>query len=252
MEVPMQQVPILSLVTLIVMVLFHTLSEPTANAAGLRLTYSAGNEKQGEVVYTITPKITRMDRETTTLIINYPDQSLSWLDHNSNTYKQFGLKTRIDKDKDTLREQLEKRIASFQVSHKESRQQIKGYSCHLCQVRFASDLLVHRKVKVPPFKALGHNFGESSVRYWVTEEHPLNDQILDYAGHREALFMRNPLLRQLDPLGMAMNCGGLALRMEHLTARNRARLDLKTISTVGDDTSFAMIPAGYQLYQDKE
>lgn len=95
------------------------------------------------------------------------------------------------------------------------RENIQGYSCQQNIVVFGPDIQRLRTMVTPTVEQYGQSFQPVIAKVWATASLEGMDDLVYLAHTYEPVFQANPLLRQLDPLGLLLKLQGVPIRSRH-------------------------------------
>ncbi len=133
-------------------------------------------------------------------------------------------------------------LGSIRVSPSSETGEVAGFKAKKTQVYFGADIRMFQMLAPPVLTVLGQNFTERQVNYMIRQDVPHFAILKDLAGHHEPVFQANPLLRQIDPVGLINVLNGFYVqageRGKTATTEIMNQIHLKVY-----DKTFFIVPA---------
>lgn len=165
-----------------------------------------GNEESRLITYSVNSEITKIEAENEIIYIDYANYIL----YRYNKPKGPCLKFPINSSRSTktadIKNDLEKRntslISDFKVFTTDEYKEIANYDCYLKRILFGADLAKFQMVAPLIVHEFGQKFTEAMVSYYVSQDVFGFNCLLKIAQKHSDIFQNNPLLRQIDIVGL--------------------------------------------------
>jgi len=178
-----------------------------------------GNEKKENISYSVNSEITRIENSKEIIFIDYSKYVLYRYGKSNRSCQIFILNSGKVKEPADTKEILKKRslslISSLKVFTADEQKEVANYDCSLKHVMFGADLAMLQMVTPPVVHEFGQRFTESMVGYYVSNDVAGLDTLFNIAQKRNNVFKNNPLLRQIDIVGLLEIVDGFPVQITH-------------------------------------
>ena len=165
-----------------------------------------GNETKKIIAYAVNSEITKIEYLNEIIYIDYAKYAFYKYNKLEGTCLQFPLNSKnitepID-TKDINKKRNISLIGSLKVFTTTEHKKIFHYNCSLKNVLFGADLAMSQMVSPLVVHEFNQKFTESMVGYYVSKDVVGLNTLLHIAQKRSEVFKNNPLLRQVDIIGL--------------------------------------------------
>lgn len=190
-----------------------------------------GNETKRNISYSVNPEITRIEDAKEIIYIDYAKYALYTYNKLDGACLKFPLKSNNITEPVDTKEGINKRnissIGSLKVFTTTEHKEIGHYNCSLRHVLFGADLAMFQMVSPLVVHEFNQKFTESMVGYYVSKDVVGLKTLLHTAQKRSVVFKNNPLLRQVDIIGLLEILEGFPVQ---IIKKNRDTDSLTTLS----------------------
>ena len=191
--------------------------------------------------YTFQQGLTRLFQGEVTIFIDYKNLQLYRFDHGSSQCQSYPLQAAgsdpASAESDPFRQRMLHEISQLRMERGKEQKILHGYLSDYFTVAWGSNLLAARSVTGPSFTAYGLNFPARLGEMWTAMDIKGASQLRQLANSYEELFAANPLLRQLDPLGLMAITHGVPVFQHFGTQR-------ETFTAVREEAAPVTLSAG--------
>ena len=208
---------------------------------------SLGQEKNEHITYLISPQVTKIRYSNEIIYINYHKHILYRYNKADKVCLKFPLISNNKNKPTDTEEALKKRnisaISSLKVFSTTERKEIAQYDCSLKHVMYGADLAMFQMVAPLVAHEFGQSFTESMVGYYVSDEVFGLHTLYKIAQKRSDVFNNNPLLRQIDIVGLLEILNGFPVQI------NQKLRDTDSVTTLlgnpepNKDNTLFILPA---------
>lgn len=192
---------------IIIFVVIYTLMTcNSAHSSGLQwsFTHSADNVKAPKTVveYSVTNEASIIKSTEEIIHIDYTNHILYRYSKKDDQCTQFALSLKPHPSESSKEEQINMLVSSYRLFQGAENKVIDTYKCSRKSILFGADLALSQMVSSPRVKKFNQYFTESMVGYFVSDKINGYNVLLKIAKNREKVYQNNPLLRQIDIIGL--------------------------------------------------
>ncbi len=177
-----------------------------------------GVQAEGQkVFFTLEPGFTRIEYGDETLFLDYQNSRLFRFDIKTDNCTLFALSKPTDKASDTDLDALERRsrlFAEVEFIGEIGKTEVNGSLCFVKRLLFGPHVIRLLTVRTPVLGRYGQTFSPGFVDFLVHPDHDIFPQLKKIAEYNELFYRSNPLLRQMDLLGLLGQLGGVPLQQK--------------------------------------
>ena len=178
---------------------------------------SHGQEKNENITYFVSPEVTKINHSDEIIYIDYRIHILYRYNKADEVCLKFPLISNNINQPANTKELLKKRnislISNLKVVSTTDHKEIAQYNCSLKHVMYGADLAMFQMVAPPVVHEFGQRFTESMVGYYVSDKVIGLHTLYNIAQKRSDIFKNNPLLRQIDIVGLLELLNGFPVQM---------------------------------------
>jgi len=237
------------------MIISSCLASTTAGSEGTSWAYSKESSTLQDsgtgreiITYAVSSQIFSITKGNETVFIDYEQLRLYRYRKSENSCKSFPLNNPAQTvQESTGREEIalqrmSKLLGSFKVIATDERRKIKNYKCLKKHILFASDLSFSQMVISPVIKQFGQDFTESMVTYWVTRDIDGFETLLKIARRHKEIYKANPLLRQIDIVGLVEVLEGVPVKIKKKIQKDTEEYTLLSVERTSEKDEVFNLP----------
>jgi hypothetical protein len=200
------------------------------------------------ITYAVSSQISSITKENETVFIDYDHLRLYRHHKSENSCESFTLNNpspvikETSSDKKTALHSMKNLVGSTKVITTDEHRKIEGYNCQKKHILFASDLSFSQMVTPPVIKQFGQDFTESMATYWVTRDIDGLDALLKIARKHKEIYQANPLLRQIDMVGLFEMLEGFPVMIEKKTRQDIEKYTLISLKRTSNTNESFILP----------
>jgi len=165
-----------------------------------------GKETSETISYSVNSEITKIEDGQEIISIDYSQYVLYRYNKSERSCLKFPLyssyATEPADPKENSREKSIALVGSLKRITTTERKEIGPYKCSLQHILFGAQFAVSQMVASPVIQKFNQQFTESMVSYWVSNEVLALSPLLTISQKRRPVYQNNPLLRQVDIVGL--------------------------------------------------
>lgn len=203
-------------------------------------------EQSDTITYFVNSDISKIEYTNEIIYIDYAKYTL----HRYNKLDKFciGFPLRSNKTNELsdtpgkLKRNSISLVSSLKLFTTTEHKKISSYNCSLKQILFGADLAKFQMVAPLVVKEFNQQFTESMVSYSVSDEVPGFRILLNIAHKRNHVFKNNPLLRQIDIVGLLEILNGFPVQITRKFRGTQSVITLKDKPTQSDSKESFLLP----------
>ncbi len=202
------------------------------------------------VRYTFAVGITKIEHESESVFIDYKRLQLHTYTPGNERCEQYTLRA---PDNSTAKEAESGQIVVYEMVDKLGSMKIteieggprefRGYPCKLARINWGWKAQMMRTAVTPKIEIYGRSFVPGKTDYQVTSSIDRIDDLFSLSAAYEQIFRDNPLLRQVDPLGVIRSIQGIPIQI-----LNKERTEsLRSVSRSGAGQQGIRLPSSCRI-----
>jgi len=203
-----------------------------------------GNEQRDTITYSVNSTISKIEYQNEIIYIDYGKGTLFRYNKLKQSCVEFPLSSYKTNESPKPLEDPRKRsillIGSLKVLTTKEHKKVSDYNCSLKHIMFGADLGMYQMIAPLVVHELGHNFTESMISYSVSNEVTDFSNLLAIAQKRNDVFKNNPLLRQIDIVGLLEILGGFPVQTTFKSRDTTSTTTLIDVITLADN--YTLLP----------
>ncbi len=195
----------------------------SVQAAGLKWKFDNvtqgihGKESHQAITYSVFPGVSIVEYEQEIIHIDYTEHFLYKYDKVDKECLKYPLRSsrrqdRIDPDANA-NEISTSLVSSMKIFPSTEHKKIHGHRCAVKNILFGSDLAKFQTVAPLVVTEFNQKFSESMVGYCVSDTIVGLNRLYEIAKKRDEVFQNNPLLRQIDIVGLIEVLNGFPVQI---------------------------------------
>lgn len=165
-----------------------------------------GDESSETITYSVNSEISKIEDTKKIIYIDYAKNYFYRYDKSNRSCLKFPFNSNqvnepVNTEKDINSRNISL-VSSFKVFTTTEHKEIAHYNCSLKHILFGADLAMFQMVAPLVVHEYGQRFTESMVGYCVSDDVVGLNTLFNIAQKRNDVFKNNPLLRQIDIVGL--------------------------------------------------